>query len=200
MKGLPFVGKILVLPTRERIFCLKKVIHIYGASGSGTTTLGKKISDETGYFFMDTDDYYWLPVEPKYSQKRAIEDRLILMKRDIENNDNVVISGSLVGWGDELIPYFSLAIRLITDSSVRIERLRKREKAEFGDSILPGGERYEEFTAFIEWASQYDTGDLNIRSKVYHDEWEKLLKCKKIVLNGADDLNYNFQKVMTEIE
>ena len=39
---------------------MKNVIHIFGASGSVTTTLGKKICDELGYRFMDTDDYFWL--------------------------------------------------------------------------------------------------------------------------------------------
>ena len=28
---------------------MKNVIHIFGASGSGTTTLGKKICEELGY-------------------------------------------------------------------------------------------------------------------------------------------------------
>lgn len=37
---------------------MKNVIHIYGASGSGTSTLGRKISEELGYKFMDTDDYF----------------------------------------------------------------------------------------------------------------------------------------------
>ena len=71
----------------RRVFDLKNVIHIYGASGSGTSTLGKKICDETGYFFMDTDDYYWLPADPMYTAKRSIPERLALMKKDtlIEN-------------------------------------------------------------------------------------------------------------------
>ena len=34
---------------------MKQVIHIFGASGSGTSTLGRKICEELGYFFMDTD-------------------------------------------------------------------------------------------------------------------------------------------------
>ena len=29
------------------------------------------------------------------------------MKNDINKSDNVVISGSLTDWGDELIPYFT---------------------------------------------------------------------------------------------
>jgi len=36
----------------------KSAIHIYGASGSGTSTLGKFISEQLGYTFMDTDDYF----------------------------------------------------------------------------------------------------------------------------------------------
>lgn len=40
---------------------MKNAGHIYGASGSGTSALGRKISRELGYRFMDTDDYYWLP-------------------------------------------------------------------------------------------------------------------------------------------
>lgn len=29
----------------------KQVIHLYGASGSGTSTIGKFISDKKGYFW-----------------------------------------------------------------------------------------------------------------------------------------------------
>ena len=36
----------------------KQVIHIYGASGSGTSAIGRYISEKLGYFFMDTDDYF----------------------------------------------------------------------------------------------------------------------------------------------
>lgn len=39
---------------------MKNVI-LYGASGSGTSTLGRKICEELGYKFMDTDDYFWFP-------------------------------------------------------------------------------------------------------------------------------------------
>ena len=39
-----------------------------------------------------------------------------------------------------------------------------------------------------------------MRSKAKHDEWQKLLQCKQIVLNGADDLEENFKKVQTEMD
>ena len=98
------------------------------------------------------------------------------MKEDIEKHDQIVISGSLVDWGDELIPLFTLAIRLVTDTDVRIERLRKREKEEFGDRLLPGGDMYQNHQEFLEWAASYDTGDVNMRSKAKHDEWQNGLR------------------------
>ncbi|MCH5165336.1 MAG: AAA family ATPase [Clostridiales bacterium] len=178
----------------------KNVIHIFGASGSGTTTLGKKISSELGYKHLDSDDYFWLPTNPKYTAKRDVKERALLMERDIASADNVVISGSLVGWGDELIPLFTLAIRLETPTEVRIERLKKRERAEFGSRIDIGGDMYINHRDFIEWAMSYDTGDVNIRSKAMHDRWQKLLGCKLLELKGADDLDKNFAIVKRELQ
>ena len=45
----------------------------------------------------------------------------------------------------------------------------------------------------MEWVRAYDTGSVEMRSKVKHDEWQKLLHCKQIVLDGAADLEDNFQ-------
>lgn len=171
----------------------RSVIHIYGASGSGTSTLGQFISEQLGYTFMDTDDYFWLPTDPKYTQKRKIEERIQMMKKDILNSDKVVISGSLVDWGDELIPYFTLAIRVVTDKNIRIERLKEREKKDFGSRINIGGDMYQDHVEFIEWAAAYDTGDINMRSKLKHDNWEKLLKCKQLIVHGEDDLKCNLE-------
>lgn len=178
---------------------MKNIIHIYGASGSGTSTLGRKISEELGYKFMDTDDYFWLPTDPQYTTKRNKEERLALMKKDIAENKNVVISGSLVDWGDELIPMFTLVVRIVTDTEIRIERLKNREKQKFGNRIMPGGDMYTNHMEFIEWARDYDTGSVDMRSKAKHDEWEKLLRCKQIVLDGAGDLEENFKAIQAEI-
>lgn len=41
---------------------------------------------------------------------------------------------------------------------------------------------------------------VDMRSKAKHDEWQKLLLCKRIVLNGADDLEKNFKKAQEAIK
>lgn len=174
---------------------MKNVIHIFGASGSGTTTLAQKICSELDFFFMDTDDYFWLPTNPRYTQKRPCEERILMMRQDIENAEHVVISGSLADWGDELIPLFTLAIRMETDTKIRIDRIKLREKEKFGSRIEAGGDMYQQHLDFIEWATAYDTGGVNIRSKAKHDEWQKLLPCKVLQLDGADCLEDNFLRV-----
>ena len=49
---------------------------------------------------MDTDEYFWMPTNPKFTQKRPKKERVELMKQDINKSENVVISGSLTDWGD----------------------------------------------------------------------------------------------------
>lgn len=173
------------------------VIHIFGASGSGTSTLGAYISERLGYAFMDTDDFYWKPTNPPYQEARPVSERLELMKSRIAKSGDVVISGSLSGWGDGLIPLFTLAVRLVTDSAIRLERLKKREKDKFGARVEAGGDMFDEHHAFLAWAAEYDSGDQTIRSKALHDEWQKLLTCPLIVLDGSAAVECNFEKIRT---
>ena len=175
----------------------KQVIHIYGASGSGTSTIGKYISDKLGFYFMDTDDYFWQATDPPYTIKRNISERLSMMKKDINEHEKVVISGSLVDWGDELIPLFSLAIRVETDTNRRIERLMRREREHFGNRIDTGGDMYENHQEFLNWAAAYDDGGLDMRSKAKHDEWQMKLYCKHIIVDGSLPLEKNFQMIQS---
>lgn len=160
------------------------VIHIYGAAGSGTTTLGRAIQDKLGCTHLDTDNYFWMPTTPPFTTKRSAKDRILLLRNDIIKENSVVLSGSLCGWGDEFIPHFDLVVRLVTPTEIGIKRLQKREFERFGSRICNGGDMYEEHIKFIQWASEYDDGDVSMRSKAMHDEWEKLIKCRHITLNG----------------
>ena len=165
------------------------VIHLFGASGSGTTTLGRALAEKLGYAHLDTDDYFWLPTDPAFTQKRPIPERLAMMNADIDAAvKGAVISGSLTGWGDVLIPRFTLAVRVMTDTDTRLERLRTREYARFGERIREGGDMHAEREAFIAWAAQYDTGDATMRSKACHDAWQETLPCPVVTVDGAAPL------------
>lgn len=179
---------------------MKQVIHIFGASGSGTSTLGRYISDSLGYFFMDADDYFWEPVNPPYTKKRDCSARVKLMREDIELHDNIVISGSLSDWGDEFIPLFTLAVRVETDTDIRIERLKTREREKFGSRIDIGGDMHEHHAEFISWAASYDDGGMNMRSKMKHDDWQKQLTCPLISVDGSIPVAQNYELIKREIK
>ena len=58
-------------------------VLVTGASGSGTTTLGRALSRELEDSFFDVDDYYWVPTEPPYQQQRDSSARLSLLLADL---------------------------------------------------------------------------------------------------------------------
>ncbi len=179
---------------------MKQVIHIYGASGSGTSTLGRYISEKSGYFFMDTDDYFWEPTNPPYTVKRCLSSRMKLMREDIQRHDHVIISGSLVDWGDEFIPLFTLAIRVETDTDIRLQRLNRREREKFGSRIDFGGDMYENHLEFIKWAASYDHGGMDMRSKAKHDDWQKKLICPLLFVDGNMPVSENYEIIQSNFK
>lgn len=163
---------------------MKHVIHIFGASGSGTSTLAEAIYERTGFQWVDTDAYYWLPTEPAFTAKRPPAERLALMTEAVEAAQNAVVSGSLVGWGDPLMAYFTLAVRLELPQNVRMDRLRRRELERYGDRVRHGGDMYEQSRAFMEWAAAYEDGAPPLRSRTLHDQWQEKLACPLLVLHS----------------
>ena len=178
---------------------MKHVIHIFGASGSGTSTLARAICRENGFRFLDSDDYLWLPTNPKYTDKRPAEERVALLERDLDASDGAVVSGSLVGWGDPLIPRFTLAVRLAVPHDIRMGRIMRREYERFGDRIRPGGDMYEKSQAFLDWAAAYDTADATIRSKAMHDLWQQKLACPLLTLDGTRPVEELVQTVLQAV-
>lgn len=171
-------------------------IHIVGASGSGTSTLAKAMSEKYGYKHFDTDDYYWLPTEEPFSQARPIEDRIQLLSTDLISHDEWVLSGSLCGWGDVFIPNFDFVIYLWLPEEIRMQRLAEREAHRYGKDIAAGGKRHRSYLKFMEWASKYDTEGLEMRSRTLHEEWLSGLPCRVVKLEG----DINIQEKLRYIE
>jgi len=156
---------------------MKSRIHIFGASGSGTTTIAQVVAKTMGYKHFDTDDYYWLDTGQPYAQTRPIEERIALMEADLDPNGKWILSGSLDSWGDPLVPLFELVVFVYSPTELRIGRLEKRELERYGQDALPGGERHSATREFIEWAKGYDSGSLAGRSLPRHEAWLEKLEC-----------------------
>jgi adenylate kinase family enzyme len=111
-------------------------LHITGASGSGTTSLGAALAKTLGCHHLDTDDFYWLPTDPPFRTKWHASERLSLLNSALAGKAGFVLSGSLDGWGDPLIPLFTAVIFLETPTSIRLSRLQGREAQHYGDEAI----------------------------------------------------------------
>jgi Adenylate kinase and related kinases len=164
------------------------IIHIVGASGSGTSTLGQALEQEYGYKWLDTDGYFWQKTDPPFVKSLPHEERVKMMSAAIQEHPKCVITGSLCGWGDEFIPRFDLVVFIDTPTDIRIERLGKREAERFGKRICKGGDMYDNHFEFIEWAKGYD-GSTTGRCRKLHEEWFKLLPCPLLRVDGTKPVN-----------
>lgn len=156
-------------------------IHIMGASGVGTSTLGQELAKVLPHAQLDSDDYFWAQ---KFTKQTEISDRLTRLREDLAYKEPWILSGAVCGWGDGLRPLFDLVIYLWIPQDIRMSRLRAREYSRYGVDILPGGSKYEAYQTFMTWAALYDTAGNEVRSKVLHEEWMSELECPVLRIEG----------------
>jgi len=174
-------------------------IHIFGASGSGTTTLGQALAKRLGYQHLDTDNYFWLPTKPPFQSKREVNERRKLLTQDLNSTTRWILSGSLCGWGDIFIPKFELVVYLWIPHALRMARLGKREVERYGETELKrGGAMHAASNAFLEWADGYDEGGLDMRSYARHEQWLADLPCKFLRLEGDLSVAERVEAVLRE--
>ncbi len=161
-------------------------IHILGASGSGTSTLGALLAARYGYQHIDVDNYFWEPSDPPFQHQREVGERQRLLAGALREHRRWVVTGSMCRWGNIFVPLYELVVFLFVPHDIRMARLRERERGRWGaDAIAPGGKMRETYDAFMSWAASYDLGDETIRSLRLHEKWLTTLPCARVRLEGA---------------
>ncbi|WP_460134570.1 AAA family ATPase [Pseudomonas sp. S1_E04] len=171
-------------------------IHILGAAGAGTSTLGIALAERLGVAYFDADDFYWQPTEAPYTVARPKAERIQLLQAHTVGHESWVLSGSLCGWGDPMIPRFTQVVFLRLDPDVRLHRLRQREVQRYGDQILEGGNRHENSVAFLAWAARYDNGNHSLRSLRRHETWLKALTCP---VTRLDSTHHSVEALVSQL-
>jgi adenylate kinase family enzyme len=156
---------------------------ITGASGAGTTALGRALADRWSVPHGVVDDYFWVPTSPPYTETRPVDERLSLMNALFLPRDSWVLSGSLMEWGDSLIERFSAVVFLTLDPSIRMDRLKERETARYGSEFNEAAHR-----EFFDWARGYDDAEFSGRSRARHEGWLALLPCPVFRLDSAEPM------------
>lgn len=152
-------------------------IHIMGASGAGSTTLGQAMAAQLQYPYFDTDYYFWEPSNPPFTTRRSSEERVAMLRNDIAQHPKHIIGGSMIGWGEEWLTAFNLVVFLYVPPAIRLQRLRNREHERYGDVIYTDPERAAAYQEFMDWASGYDVPGNTRRSLAVHEAWLRRVNC-----------------------
>ncbi|MET4291309.1 hypothetical protein ABIB06_002659 [Bradyrhizobium sp. LB8.2] len=138
---------------------------------------------------------------PRRPTTRPAAERLRLMREMFLPRLDWVLSGTVTGWGEELVPLFDLVVFVSTPREIRLTRLRAREAAHFGaDAVAPGGWRHDETESFVEWASHYEAGDREGRSLAKDEAWLAGLPSPVVRVDGSRPLAGLVEQLCSEAE
>jgi adenylate kinase family enzyme len=165
-------------------------VLVTGASGSGTTTLGRALATRLACAFYDADDFYWLPTAQPFQCKQDPAIRAALLSQALHNAPSSVLAGSILNWGVALEDSFSLIVFLTVPAEIRVARLREREMHRFG-RVDP---------AFLSWAAQYDQGTLQGRSLAKHETWLAKRNCTVLRIDGDTSTEVRLVRVLSVIK
>ena len=171
-------------------------IHLLGPSGSGTSTLGKAISQRLNIPWFDSDDIFWIKTDPPFTKKRDTLERQLILNELYNSNTNLVLSGSVLKWGNQIRDKIDLIIYLYLEPEKRIKRIIEREKERFGNRIEENNDMHQGHLEFINWARKYESGDMNMRSKISEEKWIEECNCLKIRI----DKEMNIEEMLSLVE
>lgn len=174
-------------------------LYLTGASGTGTTTLGRALGARLGLPHVDTDDHFWLSSDPPFTHRRAPHERGASLAAAL-GAGGWIVTGACEGWGDAAISKVNGIVFLSLNRAQRLVRLRRREAARFGPRILPGGDMVELHRGFLDWAMSYDDADAPGRSRHRQEAWLERQRAPVLRLDAVGAVNDMVQKVIEGLQ
>ena len=110
-----------------------------------------------------------------------------------------MLSGSLDGWGDDVIKDVGLVVFVDTATAVRLARVKARETQRFGARILPQGDMYATHQAFMAWVAGYETAAFAGRSRPRHEAWFAQLRPPSVRVDGSLSIPNLLQQVQSRL-
>ena len=127
-------------------------ILILGLNGCGKTTVGRSLAALLGFAALDAEAFYF-PVPGDYSQSRSAAEAHALMKCAIDADGDFVLTCVRCNLPDDILAHVQLCVVLRALLELRAQRILQRETDRFAQSVLPGGDRYEEYMRFAAFAA-----------------------------------------------
>lgn len=100
-----------------------------------------------------------------------------------------VLSGSIMGWGEDLMAQFDAVVFLTLDPEIRMSRLRARERIRMLEPTKAGCLDEAAHEEFMSWAQGYDNPDFAGRNRSRHEQWLAMLSCPILRLDSSRPVN-----------
>lgn len=172
-------------------------IVILGASGTGKTTLARALGERLSVPSFDSDDYVNLPTDPPYTHPRSPEERCRLLEQDLLPLPSWVLGGGAVAWTPAPRVEPTLLVFLDLPMDLRIARLLVRERARFGDRLLPGGDMEGEHREFMAWTRGYDDGSAEgPNNRPNHESVLRAARCPVVRIEGPVSIDEALARVL----
>lgn len=99
-------------------------LHIFGASGTGVSTLGEALSHALQVPYFDSDTYYWEQSDPPFTVRRPAQTRDAALAHDLGLAASWILGGSVGAWGQRWLAQAELVLFLWLPPALRLTRLQ----------------------------------------------------------------------------
>lgn len=165
-------------------------VLVFGANGSGKSTIGRELARVLNYRFMDHEDYHFEKSEIPYTVERSREACLRLMLDDIHKYGSFVLCAVTGDFCDEILSMYQFAVCLSAPQDIRMERIGRRAFERYGARVLEGGDMYERQTAFLDFAAK--------RPLIRIEQFAQTLACPIMRADGTKPVSENVALIAEE--
>ena len=162
-------------------------ILICGLNGAGKSTTGRMLARRLEYRFIDSEDLYFPKTDRsyEYSDARSKEEAVRILNERIDADNSFIFAAVKGDYGQKLISQLDYAVLIEVPREIRLERVRARSYAKFGERIFADGEVSEKENAWFSFVES--------RPEDYVEKWLETLPCPIIRVDGTCPVEDNVE-------
>ena len=173
---------------------MKTGIIVCGLNGSGKSTVGKALAEKLGFHFIDNETLFFsrTSVNEPYANPRSREEVIALLMEEVRQHGNFVFAAVKGNYGEEILPFYTLAVQIEAPKELRMQRVRNRSFQKFGNRILEGGDLHKQEEAFFKMVES--------REERLVDDWLETLTCPVLRIDGTKPVDENVAWIIHQIQ
>ncbi|MCI5955503.1 MAG: AAA family ATPase [Clostridiales bacterium] len=169
-------------------------IILCGLNGAGKSTLGRALAKKLDFYFIDSEDLYFPKENPDapYAVPRTRQEAKRLLLNEMEAHESFVFASVKGDYGEDISAFFQYAVFVDVPKEIRVQRVKSRSFAQFGNRMLKGGDLYEQEQRFFDFVESRDKNTV--------EEWVRSLHCPVIRIDGTKPIEKNVALILSRLQ